>query len=310
MADETPHRAFVLLGPTGAGKSALAMRLAERFPLEIVSVDSAQVYRGLDIGTAKPSREERARVPHHLIDLLDPTESYSAARFRADAIRAVADIAARGRIPLLVGGTMLYYRALRSGLDELPAADPALRLAIERDAQARGWPALHAELARADPAAAQRIAPGDSQRIQRALEVLRLTGRPLSEQHGRAAPRPPFALRAFAVAPPERTTLHRRIAERLDAMLAAGLVDEVVALRDRHRLSALAPSMRCVGYRQVWAHLDGRLDRSQLREAALAATRQLAKRQLTWLRSFSEVRLGAADEILDSLSAVFEPSSR
>ena len=281
--------AYALLGPTASGKSRLALDLAARLPIEIVSLDSTQLYRGMDIGTAKPTREERARVPHHLIDIVDPDEGYSAGRFRADALRAVQEILGRGRIPLLVGGTMLYYRALVSGLDAMPAADAATRAAIDAEAAARGWAALHAELARVDPKAAQRIPPGDVQRIQRALEVWRLTGRPMSSlQTARAEPLP-FALKSFAIVPSDRAALHRRIAERLDAMLAAGLIEELVALRQRYRLSAEMPSMRAVGYRQVWGHLEGEHDRAVMRDRAIAATRQLAKRQMTWLRSFKDV---------------------
>ncbi len=277
--------AYALLGPTASGKSRLALELAARLPLEIVSVDSAQVYRGLDIGTAKPSVAERKRVRHHLIDLLDPAESYSAGRFRADAIAAVTDILGRGRIPLLVGGTMLYYRALAAGLDALPQADAKLRAEIERDAARRGWPALHAELAAVDAKSAARIKPGDAQRIQRALEVWRLTGRPLSTLQTAPAAALPFALRSFAIVPLDRAALHRRIAERFEAMLEAGLVDEVTALRKRYAVSAELPSMRAVGYRQVWEHLEGAYSLGELREKGIAATRQLAKRQLTWLRS-------------------------
>jgi tRNA dimethylallyltransferase len=300
---------YALLGPTACGKSRLAMQLAARLPIEIVSLDSAQVYRGMDIGTAKPSREERARVPHHLIDVVEPDAAYSAGRFRADALRAIDDILARGRIPLLAGGTMLYYRALVAGLDALPAADPATRAAIDADAAKRGWAALHAELARVDPQAAQRIAPGDAQRIQRALEVWRLTGRPMTALHTASAPPLPFALRTFAVVPADRAALHRRIAERFDAMLAAGLIEEVSALRARYRLSASAPSMRCVGYRQAWQFLERAIDGAALREKAIAATRQLAKRQLTWLRALRDVQTFAAPDA-DALAAWIRRSSR
>jgi tRNA dimethylallyltransferase len=289
--------AYALLGPTASGKSRLAMQLAGRLPIEIVSVDSAQVYRGLDIGTAKPSPAERKRVPHHLVDLLDPDEIYSAGRFRADAIAAVQDILARGRVPLLVGGTMLYYRTLVSGLDDLPQADRALREAIERQAAERGWPALHAELARVDPAAAARIGPNDARRIQRALEVSRLTGKPISAQQSGRAAELPFALRGFAIVPQDRAVLHRRIAERFDAMLEAGLVDEVKALKKRFKLNAELPSMRAAGYRQVWAHLEGEYGLAELRDKAIAATRQLAKRQVTWLRSFAGIEELGADDV-------------
>jgi tRNA dimethylallyltransferase len=284
-------KAFALLGPTASGKSTLALALAERLPLEIVSMDSAQVYRGLDIGTAKPSRDEQARVPHHLIDLVDPDQSYSAGRWRQDAIRVIQQILEREKVPVIVGGTMLYYRALVSGLDALPGADAAAREAITREAAERGWPALHAELARVDAQSASRIKPRDAQRIQRALEVFRLTGKPLSSLHGRVGGSVPFALQAFALTP-ERELLHRRIAERFDAMLDAGLVDEVRMLRKRHALNGELPSMRAVGYRQVWRHLEGEIDAREMREQAVAATRQLARRQLTWLRGFG---LPAAD---------------
>ena len=278
--------AYALLGPTASGKSPLAMRLAGKMPIEIVSIDSGQVYRGMDIGTAKPSAAERARVPHHLIDLLEPTEAYSAARFRSDAIRTVQEILSRKKTPLLVGGTMLYYRTLTQGIDDLPAADPAIRAAIDAEATKKGWPALHAELARVDPATAARLKPNDAQRIQRALEVWRLAGKPLSALQGRQKASLPFALKAFAIVPDDRAELHQRIAERFDRMLKDGLVEEVRALRTRYALHAGLPSMRAVGYRQVWDYLEGEIDATQLRERAIAATRQLAKRQLTWLRSF------------------------
>ena len=281
--------AYVLLGPTASGKSHLAMQLAAQFSnshsIEIVSVDSAQVYRGMDIGTAKPSPGERGAVPHHLIDLLDPTEAYSAGRFREDALRAIAEIHSRNRIPLLVGGTMLYYRALAEGMDELPPANPEIRKQIDADAAEQGWPAMHAELARLDPRTAARLKPGDAQRVQRALEVHRATGKPISEFQNRPKPGLPFELRAFSIFPEDRAELHRRIAERFDAMLKAGLVEELAALRRRFQLHSDLPSMRCVGYRQAWAFLEGKADVKVLRETGIAATRQLAKRQLTWLRS-------------------------
>jgi len=282
-------RAIALLGPTASGKSRVAAALAARLPVEIVSMDSAQVYRGMDIGTAKPSREERERVPHHLLDVVDPDQAYSSGRWRADAIRAAAGILERRRVPLFVGGTMLYYRALVGGLDMLPQADAAIRREIDEDAGRRGWTALHAELAKVDPRAARRIAPGDSQRIQRALEVWRLTGKPLSALQGAAKAELPFRLKAFALVPADRAALHGRIAARFEEMLRAGLVEEVKQLRERYRLSAGMPSMRAVGYRQVWQYLEGEIDAAALFERAVAATRQLAKRQLTWLRSFSDV---------------------
>ncbi len=279
---------LALLGPTASGKSALAVKAAESLPVEIVSMDSALVYRGMDIGTAKPGAALRARVPHHLIDLIDPDQGYSAGRWRQDAVRIVGGILERRRIPLLVGGTMLYYRALTSGLDELPPADPAVRAQIEAEAARRGWPALHEELRTADPASAARIAPADAQRIQRALEVWRITGKPLSALHGQAARDVPFDVKGLALVP-ERPVLHERIQARFAAMLRMGLVEEVKSLKDKYRLSAAMPSMRAVGYRQVWEYLEGRFDQAALVEKGVAATRQLAKRQLTWLRSFPDV---------------------
>lgn len=276
---------YALLGPTASGKSRLALQLAGTHPLEIISVDSAQVYRGMDLGTAKPSAAEQRAVPHHLIDMLDPVERYSAGRFREDALRIAREILSRNRIPLLVGGTMLYYRALSQGLDALPPADPAIRAQLDAEAGDRGWQALHAELARVDPATAARLAPNDAQRIQRALEVFRTTGRPLSVLQAHSPADLPFALSAFALAPDDRAELHRRIAARFDAMLAAGLVDELRALRAKFPLTAALPSMRCVGYRQAWRYLAGEIGEKELRETGIAATRQLAKRQLTWLRS-------------------------
>ncbi len=282
----------MLLGPTGSGKSAVAMALAERLPIEIVSVDSAQVYRDMDIGTAKPTPAERAAVPHHLIDVVDPRERYGAARFVADASAAIAQIRARGRLPLLVGGTMLYARALAEGLHPLPGADAALRLRLDHEARTHGWPALHARLARVDPVTAARLAPGDAQRIQRALEVFQLSGRPMSEllaQPGKAHPLHFVRFVRIALEPSDRAQLHARIAARFRAMIAAGLVDEVRALRARGDLSPELPSMRCVGYRQVWAWLDAGDGASEpMIETGIAATRQLAKRQLTWLRAMSE----------------------
>lgn len=295
--------AIGLAGPTASGKSALAMALAEQLPLEIVSVDSALVFRGMDIGTAKPSAEERARVPHHLIDILDPIDAYSAARFAADARRLIGEINARGRLALLVGGTMLYFKALIEGLDVLPAADADLRATLDARARAEGWPTLHAELARIDPTTAARLAPNDAQRIQRALEVFQLTGRPLSAHHGqRGTAGLPLPL--IALEPTSRDWLHRRIAERFDAMLAAGFVDEVRALRARGDLHPGLPSIRCVGYRQAWAALDaGEL--RPLREQGIAATRQLAKRQLTWLRSMPRATLACErPDLLPALRAL------
>jgi tRNA dimethylallyltransferase len=278
---------IVLAGPTASGKTAVALALARRLPLEVISVDSALVYRGMDIGTAKPTAAERAAVPHHLIDILDPAEAYSAARFVDDATRLAREIRARGRLPLLVGGTMLYVKALRGGLDPMPPADPALRAALDARAAAEGWPALHAELRRVDPASAARLAPGDRQRVQRALEVFLVSGRPLSAWQAGAASAPGGDWPLVALEPASRAWLHERIAARFDAMLAAGLIDEVRALRARGDLHRELPAMRCVGYRQAWAALEtGEL--AALRETGIAATRQLAKRQLTWLRSMPE----------------------
>jgi len=274
------------MGPTASGKSTLAMALAQRFAAEIVSVDSAQVYRGMDIGTAKPDAAARARVPHHLIDIIDPVDAYSAARFRADAIEAIAGIRARGAVPLVVGGTMLYFKALREGLSALPAADPAVRARLDARAAAEGWPALHAELARVDPVTAARLPSTDAQRIQRALEVFEVAGRPLSELHGaRESAGALGATIAIALIPADRAALHAAIAARFDAMLAGGLVHELAGLRARFALTPDLPSMRCVGYRQAWEHLERRIDRAALRAKGIAATRQLAKRQLTWLRA-------------------------
>jgi tRNA dimethylallyltransferase len=281
--------ALALLGPTASGKSRLALELAARLPVEIVSVDSALVYRGMDIGTAKPSREERARVAHHLIDLVEPDEGYSTGRWRSDALRAVTDVLGRRKLPLLVGGTMLYYRALVSGLDALPQADAALRGEIDAEAARSGWPALHARLEEVDPKSAHRISRNDAQRIQRALEVWRLTGKPLSSLQGAARQDLPFKLKAFALVPSDREALNRRIEQRFDAMLRGGLVEEVQALRQRFALSPRAPSMRAVGYRQVWEFLEGQASREEMRSRAVIATRQLAKRQMTWLRSFPEL---------------------
>ncbi len=278
--------AIFLMGPTASGKTALAVRLVERFPLEIISVDSALVYRGMDIGTAKPDAATLARAPHHLLDIRDPTEAYSAAAFRDDARRLMTDISTRGTVPLLVGGTMLYFRALLHGLDDLPRADATLRKKLETEAAARGWPALHAELAAVDPATAARLAPNDSQRIGRALEIYRLTGTPMSALLDRERSELPYRVLQLALIPSDRAVLHRRIAGRFDAMLAEGLLEEVKALRRDPALDADVPAMRAVGYRQAWACLDGDIDLATLRERGIAATRQLAKRQLTWLRSW------------------------
>ena len=298
---------LAIAGPTASGKSAAAMAVARALAphqhVEVISVDSALVYRGMDIGTAKPTPAEQAEVPHHLIDLIDPVQAYSAARFVADARRLIAEIENRGALSLLVGGTMLYLKALRDGLDAMPSADSDVRAALDAQAAEQGWPALHAELARVDPATAARLAPHDAQRIQRALEVWRLTGQPLSAWHaqpGGSAQGLPLQL--IALEPVSRAWLHERIAQRFDAMLAAGFLDEVRALRASTELHPDLPSMRCVGYRQAWEALDqepalapGSRGWAAFREAGIAATRQLAKRQLTWLRSMPDRQVVACD---------------
>lgn len=286
-ADGQPHPPAILLaGPTASGKSALALEIARTLPVEIISVDSGQIYRGMDIGTAKPSPAEQTRVPHHLIDIIEPHESYSAGRFRDDALALMREITERGRIPLLAGGTMLYFKALLEGLNELPEADAALRLVLDSMAEESGWPALHRELARVDPETAARLQPNDAQRIQRALEIYHLTGRPMSS----LLKQPkyvylPYRLIRLALTPTRRDALHERIARRFEDMLELGLIGEVRRLRKEYGLGSDAPALRCVGYRQTCAYLDGEYDLGMLREKGVAATRQLAKRQLTWLRS-------------------------
>jgi tRNA dimethylallyltransferase len=278
--------AILLMGPTASGKTGLALDIARAVPAEIVSVDSALVYRGMDIGTAKPSPALRAEVPHHLIDLLDPAESYSAGRFRRDALAAMEAVRERGRVPLLVGGTMLYFRALLRGLAELPQADAALRAELDREAESRGWPALHAELAQVDPESAGRINPGDSQRIQRALEIWRLTGRPLSQlQAGVSAMPEGWRFLKLALVPATRAELHAAIAARFDEMLAAGLVEEVRRLHARGDLHPGLPAVRAVGYRQLWSCIEGECTLDEAVVKAITATRRLAKRQMTWLRA-------------------------
>jgi tRNA dimethylallyltransferase len=276
--------AILLLGPTASGKTAVAVELARRFPVELISVDSAQVFHDMDIGTAKPDAATLSEFPHHLIDLISPEDAYSAARFRHDALAAMAAISARGKVPLLVGGSMLYFKVLLAGLAELPAACPETRADIDAHAAAEGWPAMHAALARVDPESAARLHPTDAQRIQRALEVFRLAGRPLSAllAAGREQP-PPYDFARIGLLPSQRSVLHARIAERFDAMLKAGLEDEVSMLRRKYRLAPGLPSMRCVGYRQVREAQDGIIARGEMRERGIYATRQLAKRQITWL---------------------------
>ena len=289
--------AVALMGPTASGKTAAALEIASRIPSEIISVDSALVYRGMDIGTAKPTPAERAQAPHHLIDILDPLDAYSVMQFRHDALQLVAEIQARGRLPLLVGGTMLYFKGLRDGLDELPQADPEIRAALDAEEAQLGTPAMHARLAKADPATAARLKPNDSQRIQRALEIHLLTGQPMSALLAQA-PKPelPFDLLPLALEPSDRSVLHRRIADRFHAMLKdGGLIDEVEVLRRRGDLHLGLPSMRCVGYRQTWEYLDGLYGMAELREKGIAATRQLAKRQVTWLRGMPHRTVIACD---------------
>jgi tRNA dimethylallyltransferase len=304
--------ALALVGPTASGKTAVALALAQQWPVEIISVDSALIYHGMDIGTAKPTLAERASVMHHLIDIRDPAQSYSAADFARDATRLIGDIRGRDKLPLLVGGTLLYVKALIDGLDDLPLADPAIRADIEEEAHDKGWPALHAELALVDPQAAQRLPPHDAQRIARALEVWRITGKPLSSFFGTtrvAGPR----IGLLSLEPQDRAWLHQRIEQRFDAMLEQGLVHEVKALRSRGDLRPDLPSMRCVGYRQVWEALDAMDDGMPLpaamrlaRERGIIASRQLAKRQLTWLRSMPTRRVVACDSatLMEDVQAV------
>jgi len=315
--DTPPPRYLGLVGPTASGKTAAALAIAQRWPVEVISIDSALVYRSMDIGTAKPTEDELAAVPHHLINIRDPLHAYSAAEFALDARRLMADISARGKLPLLVGGTMLYLKALVEGLDDMPHADPAIRAEIQLQAERVGWPALHAELAQVDPVTAARLNPADSQRISRALEVYRATGQPLSSFHkpkniatqatstgatGQKDLKNSNSL-LISLEPLDRAWLHQRIAQRFDAMLAQGFLDEVKALRARGDLHPDLPSMRCVGYRQAWEYLDAQKTPgpaaawplSELRDKGIAATRQLAKRQITWLRSTPERQVVACD---------------
>jgi tRNA dimethylallyltransferase len=285
--------AMAIMGPTASGKTAAALAIARERPVEIISVDSALVYRGMDIGTAKPTADELSAAPHHLIDIIEPTEAYSVAQFRADAIRLVDQISARGKLPLLVGGTMMYYKGLTEGLDDLPTASPEVRAAIEAEAERIGWPGMHAKLRAVDPVTAERLKPNDAQRINRALEIFELSGKPMSELlTGRPQLELPFELASFALEPSDRGVLHSRIAVRFDQMLGdsddEGIVAEVARLRARGDLNPALPSMRCVGYRQAWEYLDKRITRDALRETGIIATRQLAKRQLTWLRAMPE----------------------
>ena len=289
-----------IMGPTASGKTAAAVAIAKSIPCEIISVDSALIYRGMDIGTAKPSDEERSQVPHHLIDILDPSLSYSVKQFRDDALRLIADIQARSKLPLLVGGTMLYFKALRDGLDDLPSADLALRSQLDMEITRHGTAALHARLRELDPITAERLNPNDTQRVQRAMEIILLSGQPMSSQLDKAdKPELPFELMSLALEPSDRKVLHERIAQRFDVMLSAkpGLIEETAALKQRSDLHIGLPSIRCVGYRQAWDYLDGKINRDNLREMGIAATRQLAKRQLTWLRSMPD------RQVVDCLSS-------
>ena len=291
MMSKLPPAIFIL-GPTASGKTALAMKLADQYPVELISVDSAQVFRDMNIGTAKPDAATLAKYPHHLIDLITPEESYSAARFCEDALRAMGEITARGKIPLLVGGTMLYYKALTEGLADMPKADAKIRAAIDAEAAIHGWPYMHAELEKIDPESAARLKPNDAQRIQRALEVVRLTGQPMAVLYARQEKQPfPYRRLTIALMPTDRTWLHDRIAQRFDIMLAHGLVEETRALRTKYDLRADLPSMRSVGYRQVWEMLEGEIPPQELRDRGIFATRQFAKRQITWLNSLPNLAL-------------------
>jgi len=288
---ESPPAIF-LMGPTASGKSAMALEIARRFPVEIIGVDSAQVYRFMDIGSAKPDKLILSEIPHHLIDLIDPDENYSAARFREDALSVMREITARGRVPLLVGGTMLYFKVLRQGLAALPPADDSVRRALEQQALDKGWPAMHAVLSQLDPVTAGRIQPNDSQRIQRALEVCYLTGKPMSEMLEQQQNADfPFRVFNIALLPGDRSVLHDRISQRFATMLEAGLIDEVRLIREQFHVNGDMPSMRCVGYRQVCMYLDNEISFARMQETGVFATRQLAKRQLTWLRSMSGLQI-------------------
>lgn len=296
--------AIFIMGPTASGKTALAMSLRQRFPVELISVDSALIYRGMDIGTAKPTAEELAQAPHRLIDIRDPAESYSAADFRADALREMAAITAEGKIPLLVGGTMLYFKALLEGLSPLPAADPEVRAQIEKQAQELGWEALHRQLQQIDPVSAARIHPNDPQRLSRALEVFLISGKTLTELTKISGETLPYNVQQFAIAPATREQLHQRIALRFEQMMAAGFEAEARALFERGDLHTDLPSVRCVGYRQMWSYLEGEIGYDEMVYRGICATRQLAKRQMTWLRGWESVHWLDSDEPLQALESV------
>lgn len=292
------NKLICLMGPTASGKTALAVELVQSFPFEIISVDSAMVYRGMDVGTAKPDAATLRIAPHHLIDIADPAEPYSAGQFRRDALREIEAIIARGKVPLLVGGTMLYFRVLQQGLATLPLADPLLREQLRARGEQYGWPALHAELAQIDSAAAERISPQDSQRIQRALEVYQLTGVTITEcQQSNTSPLANYQIHNVALMPTDRALLHARIAQRFDAMLAMGFEDEVKRLFERKDMAIDLPSMRSVGYKQMWQYLAGEITYDEMRERSIIATRQLAKRQMTWLRSWPNTTVFNSDAL-------------
>lgn len=306
MTQSSLPLALFLMGPTASGKTELAIRLREKFPVEIISVDSALIYKGMNIGTAKPSAEELALAPHRLIDILEPNQSYSAADFRKDALREMADIVAQGKIPLLVGGTMLYYKSLLDGLSPLPAADAHIRQQIEQEAKDKGWEALHKELAEVDPVSAKRIHPNDPQRLSRALEVFRISGKSLTELTEQKGEAIPYRVKQFAVMPKERAELHRRIELRFDKMLEAGFEQEVKDLHQRDDLHLDLPAIRCVGYRQMWEYLDGTGTLEDAIFRGVCATRQLAKRQVTWLRSWDELTWLDSEDIDASLVLLSE----
>lgn len=296
--------ALFLMGPTASGKTELAIRLRQKYSVEIISVDSALIYRQMDIGTAKPDAREQALAPHRLIDILDPSEAYSAADFRRDALQAMAQITAEGKIPLLVGGTMLYYKALLEGLSPLPAADPDIRQQIEQEALTQGWQVLHDQLRHIDPVSAQRIHPNDPQRLSRALEVYRISGKTLTELTQTKGEGLPYRVKQFAIAPKERAELHRRIEQRFEKMIAAGFEEEVKALYERADLHPDLPSIRCVGYRQMWEYLDGQCSKEEAIFRGICATRQLAKRQVTWLRSWDNLTWLDSENIDNALATL------